>query len=105
MLSVTLRAGGTDSLSNASHFPSPLTSLTEEEQLFYSTVRQFAEESIAPAVRTMDNEQQFAPGLVDKMFELGLMGVEIPEALGGSGGSFFDAVLAIEAISTVDAAV
>jgi alkylation response protein AidB-like acyl-CoA dehydrogenase len=65
-------------------------------------VRQFAEETIAPLVRSMDDEQQLAPGLVGKLFELGLMGIEVGEELGGSGGSFFDAVLAIEAISTVD---
>ncbi len=53
----------------------------------------------------MDDQQQFAPGLVQKLFELGIMGIEIPEAMGGSAGSFFDAVLAIEAISTVDPAV
>ncbi|WP_348264099.1 acyl-CoA dehydrogenase [Telmatobacter sp. DSM 110680] len=93
------------SLSNKSYSPSPLTRLTEEEQMFYATVRQFAEETIAPAVRTMDDEQQFAPGLVSKLFELGLMGIEIPEDLGGAGGSFFDAVLAIEAIASVDPAV
>jgi butyryl-CoA dehydrogenase/short/branched chain acyl-CoA dehydrogenase len=92
-------------LSEKSHSPRPLTSLTEEEELFYTTVRQFALEAIAPNVRTMDEEQQFAKGLVDKLYELGLMGIEIPEALGGAGGSFFDAVLAIEAIATVDPAV
>lgn len=80
----------------------PLTQLSEEENLFFTTVRQFAEEAIAPVVRSMDDEQRFAPGLVEQLFELGLMGIEVPEALGGSGGSFFDAVLAIEAISTVD---
>ncbi|HWG22203.1 MAG TPA: acyl-CoA dehydrogenase family protein, partial [Terracidiphilus sp.] len=85
--------------------PSPLTQLSEEESMFYSTVRQFAEETISPLVRSMDDEQKFAPGLVDKLFELGLMGIEIPEEQGGAGGSFFDAVLAIEAISTVDPAV
>jgi butyryl-CoA dehydrogenase/short/branched chain acyl-CoA dehydrogenase len=53
----------------------------------------------------MDDEQQFAAGLVDKLYALGLMGIEIPEDLGGAGGSFFDAALAIEAISTVDPAV
>jgi butyryl-CoA dehydrogenase/short/branched chain acyl-CoA dehydrogenase len=53
----------------------------------------------------MDDEQQFAPGLVERLFALGLMGIEIPQELGGSGGSFFDAVLAIEAISTVDPSV
>ena len=93
------------SLSDKSHFHSPLTELTEEERMFFATVRKFAQETIAPAVRTMDDEQQFAPGLVKKLFELGLMGIEIPEELGGAGGSFFDAVLAIEAIAAVDPAV
>ncbi len=82
-----------------------LTSLSEEEQLFRSTVLQFAEESIGPLVRTMDEEQAFAPGLVARLFELGLMGIEVPEEFGGAGGTFFDSVLAIEAISTVDPAV
>jgi butyryl-CoA dehydrogenase/short/branched chain acyl-CoA dehydrogenase len=81
---------------------SPLTILSEDERLFYSTVKQFAEEAIAPQVRAMDDEQQFAAGLVGRLFELGLMSIEIPEELGGAGGTFFDAVLAIEAISTVD---
>lgn len=85
--------------------PSPLTQLSEEEQLFFNTVRRFAEDTIAPAVRSMDEEQAFAPGLVPKLFDLGLMGIEIAEAAGGAAGSFFDAVLAIEAISTVDPAV
>ncbi|HEY1986313.1 MAG TPA: acyl-CoA dehydrogenase [Terracidiphilus sp.] len=85
--------------------PAALTQLGEEETLFYSTVRAFAEEAIAPLVRTMDDEQQIAPDLIRKIFELGLMGIEIPEELGGAGGSFFDAAIAIEAISTVDPAV
>ena len=85
--------------------PPPLTQLSEDENLFYSTVRQFAEEAIGPRVRAMDDDQQFAAGLVKQLFELGLMGIEVPEELGGAGGSFFDAVLAIEAISTVDPAV
>ena len=83
----------------------PLTQLSEEEDLFFATVRKFAEETIAPKVQSMDSEQQFATGLVKQLFDLGLMGIEIPEALGGAGGTFFDAVLAIEAISTVDPAV
>src|SRR5580698_4452999 len=90
-------------LAYASH--PPLTQLSEEESLFYATVRQFAEETIAPLVQTMDSEQQFANGLLKQLSDLGLMGIEIPEESGGSGGSFFDAVLAIEAISTVDPAV
>ncbi|MGA8089176.1 MAG: acyl-CoA dehydrogenase [Terracidiphilus sp.] len=92
-------------MSDKRPFPSPLTYLTEEERMFFATVRKFAQETIAPAVRTMDDDQQFAPGLIKKLFELGLMGIEIPEELGGAGGSFFDAVLAIEAIATVDPAV
>jgi butyryl-CoA dehydrogenase/short/branched chain acyl-CoA dehydrogenase len=83
----------------------PLTQLSEEESLFYATVKQFAEETIGPLVRQMDADQQFAPGLVKQLFDLGLMGIEVPEKLGGAEGSFFDAVLAIEAISTVDPAV
>jgi butyryl-CoA dehydrogenase/short/branched chain acyl-CoA dehydrogenase len=83
----------------------PLTVLSEDERLFYSTVKRFAEEAIAPQVRAMDDEQQFAAGLVPRLFDLGLMSIEIPEELGGAAGSFFDAVLAIEAISTVDPAV
>ncbi|HTB98119.1 MAG TPA: acyl-CoA dehydrogenase [Terracidiphilus sp.] len=85
--------------------PSPLTQLSEEEQLFFSSVRKLADEKIAPNVRNMDEAQQFAPGLVQQLFELGLMGIEVPEDLGGAAGSFFDAVLAIEAIATVDPAV
>ena len=83
----------------------PLTQLTEEESLFYASVRTFAEETIAPLVGSMDEEQLFAPRLVEQIFELGLMGIEIPEEMGGAGGSFFDSVLAIEAISTVDPSV
>jgi alkylation response protein AidB-like acyl-CoA dehydrogenase len=82
-----------------------LTILSEEENLFYSTVRRFAEETISPHVQSMDSNQQFAEGLVRQLFDLGLMGIEVPEDLGGAGGTFFDSVLAIEAISTVDPAV
>ena len=85
--------------------PVPLTQLTEEEALFYATVKQFADEAIAPLVRTMDEAQQFDTQLVQQLFSLGLMGIEVPEPDGGAAGSFFDAVLAIEAISTVDPAV
>ena len=92
-------------MSLVTSIPSPLTSLSEEEKLFFSTVRAFADETLAPLTRGMDDAQQFAPGVVAKLFELGLMGIEIPEAYGGAAGSFFDAALAIEAISTVDPAV
>ena len=84
---------------------SPLTLLSEEEHLFYSTVLDFAQKTITPLVRTMDHEQHFDPSILRHLFELGLMGIEVPEEHGGAAGTFFDSVLAIEAISTVDPAV
>jgi butyryl-CoA dehydrogenase/short/branched chain acyl-CoA dehydrogenase len=83
----------------------PLTQLSEDEQLFRTTVREFADENIAPLVRQMDEEQHFAPGLIPQLFNLGLMGIEVPIEYGGSGGTFFEAILAVEAISAVDPAV
>ncbi len=83
----------------------PLTQLSEEESLFFSTVRQFARDAIAPLVSVMDEQQQIDAALVKSLFELGLMGIEVPEEYGGAAGSFFDAILAIEAISTVDPAI
>ena len=83
----------------------PASHLGEEERLFRDTVRQFAEDEIAPLARGMDESQQMDPGLIRKLFELGLMGIEIPEQFGGSGGTFFDTVLAVETISAVDPAV
>ena len=85
--------------------PAPLTQLSSEESLFFSTVRQFAQQTIAPLVRSMDEEQQFASGLIPQLFELGILGIEVSEDLGGAGGTFFDSVLAIQAISQVDPAV
>jgi len=80
----------------------PLTQLNEEERMFVSAVRRFANEQIAPHVREMDEKAQFRPELLKQFFELGLMGIEIPEEFGGQGGTFFQAVLAIEALATVD---
>jgi alkylation response protein AidB-like acyl-CoA dehydrogenase len=85
--------------------PSPLTSLTEEEQMFRDTVRQFAEERIAPLSHDMDQEAKLKPDLVHELFELGLMGIEIPEQYGGAGASFFSALLVVEELSRVDPAV
>ena len=62
-------------LSSHSHSHVPLTRLTEEEQMFFSTVRRFAEDAIAPVVRAMDDEQQLAHGLLQKLTELGLLGI------------------------------
>ena len=85
--------------------PAALTQLSEDEQLFRRTVREIALEEIAPLVRGMDESQQMNAGLVRKLFDLGLMGIEIPEQYGGAGGSFFEAILAVEEISAVDPSV
>ena len=85
--------------------PMALTQLSEEEQMFRDTVRRFAEEQIGPLVRGMDESQQMDSGLIKKLFELGLMGIEIPEECGGAGGTFFNAILAVEEISAVDPSV
>ncbi len=83
--------------------PEALTTLTEDEELFRSMVREFAEKEIGPHVATMDREMKIEPSLIPKFFELGLMGIEIPEEYGGAGSSFFMASLAVEEISRVDA--
>ena len=93
-----------DTLTNPS-VALPLTRLNEDEQLFRSTVRDFALENIGPLVRKMDEEQHFASGLIQQLFNLGLMGIEIPTEYGGSGGTFFEAILAVEEISAVDPSV
>jgi len=83
--------------------PLPLTVLTEEEELFRQTVRDFAESEVRPHVSEMDEAGKFRPELVAKFFDLGLMGIEVPEQWGGAGGSFFLATLAIEELARVDA--
>ncbi len=83
----------------------PLTHLSEDEQLFRDTVRRFAKEQIAPLVRGMDEAACLDKALLRQLFELGLMGIEIPEEYGGQGGNFFQCVLAIEELSAVDPAV
>src|SRR5579875_1122006 len=82
-----------------------LTQLSEDEQLFRETVRRFAQEQIGPLARSMDEAQQMDEELIQKLFALGLMGIEIPEEYGGAEGSFFEAILAVEEISSVDPAV
>src|SRR6202171_974293 len=81
--------------------PAPLTVLGEEERMFQSVVRRFARERIGPHVRAMDEAGVFRKDLLDEMFQLGLMGIEIPEEYGGQGGTFFQAVLAVEAVAAV----
>ena len=94
---------GTDVSSQAAG--APVTQLSEDEKLFADAVRGFARVEVAPLVRRMDEEQQIDTALVEKMFALGLMGIEVPEEYGGSGGSFFDVILAVELLSAVDPAV
>ncbi len=81
----------------------PLTRLSEEEELFRSTVRDFAESEIRPHVQEMDERGRFMPELITKFFELGLMGIEIPERFGGADGNIFLAAVAIEELARVDA--
>ena len=83
--------------------PAPLSLLSEEEELFRQTVREFAETEIGPYVQEMDAAAQMRPDLLAKFFELGLMGIEVPEQYGGAGGSIFLATLAIEEMARVDA--
>src|SRR5438445_3710756 len=83
--------------------PLPLTALTEDEVLFRDNIRQFAEEKIRPLVREMDEKAVFEHSLIDQFFALGIMSIEIPEQYGGGGGTFFEACLAVEEISKVDA--
>lgn len=85
-----------------SNYP-PLTQLSEEESMFRDAVREFAEEQIKPHVMEMDQKGEFRRDILDQFFELGLMGLDIPEAYGGTGGSFFMTILGIEELARVDA--
>jgi alkylation response protein AidB-like acyl-CoA dehydrogenase len=80
----------------------PLTVLTEDEVILRESVREFAEAQVRPLVREMDDHAKIPRELIDRLFELGVMGIEIPESHGGSGGTFFHAVLAVEELSRVD---
>src|SRR5260221_12128576 len=83
--------------------PQPLVALTDDEILFRDNVRQFADQALRPKVREMDEKGVFDRELIDQFFHLGLMGIEVPEQYGGAGGKFFEAILAVEEISRVDA--
>lgn len=80
----------------------PITSLTPDELILRDSVRRFAQEKIAPLVREMDEKQKIDPSLLPQLFDLGILGVEIPEQYGGFDGSFMGAILAVEEISAVD---
>jgi len=83
----------------------PLTVLGEEEAMFRDAVRQFAETEIAPRVHAMDEAPKMDESLIPQLFELGLMGIEVPERFGGAESSFFTAALVVEELSRVDASV
>jgi len=83
----------------------PLTKLTEEEELFRDTVRDFAEREVRPRVAAMERASAVDPALLAKCFELGFMGIDIPESHGGAGGNLLMTVLAVEELSAVDASV
>jgi alkylation response protein AidB-like acyl-CoA dehydrogenase len=83
----------------------PLTQLSEDEILLQQSVREFALAQIRPLVREMDEHAKFPKSLLTQLFDLGVMGIEIPEAHGGAGGRFFHAVIVVEELSRVDPSV
>ena len=89
----------------ADHRSLPLTDLSEDEKLFQETVRSFADEKIRPLVSKMDQEAKMPLDLIDACFELGLMGIELPESFGGASSTFFMSVLVVEELARVDASV
>jgi len=97
---ITFRA-----VEQAAENPVPLTRLTEDETLFRESVLEFAAREIRPLVREMDDQAKIPRALIDRLFEMGLMGIEIPDAYGGAGARFFHSVLAVEALSSVDPSV
>jgi short-chain 2-methylacyl-CoA dehydrogenase len=83
--------------------PRALTSLTDEESLFRQSVRELADREVRPLAPEMDEQGKFSADLIKQFFELGLMGIAIPEEYGGQGGSFFNSILAVEELSRADA--
>src|SRR5437870_11170372 len=86
-------------------FARPLTTLSEDEEMFRASVREFAEGEIRKRVEEMEEQGHLDASLMTQCFELGLMGIEVPEDYGGAGGSFFQAILAVEELSRIDASV
>jgi butyryl-CoA dehydrogenase/short/branched chain acyl-CoA dehydrogenase len=91
-----------DNVAIAGKVPPALTMLSEEEQMFSDTVRAFAQQTIKPHVRQMDEKGEFRHELIEEFFRLGLMSIAVPEEYGGSGGTFFQTILAIGELSAVD---
>jgi alkylation response protein AidB-like acyl-CoA dehydrogenase len=82
--------------------PAALTTLTDDERLLRQSVREFAQQELVPRARTMDEAAKIDPSLLPRLFDMGLMGIEIPERLGGGSGTFFHSVLVVEELSRVD---
>src|SRR5215210_8398690 len=85
--------------------PRPLTSLSEDEEMFRTSVREFAEGELRPRVEEMELRGSLDAALIKQCFDLGLMGIETPEEYGGAGASFFTAIIAVEELSRVDPSV
>ncbi len=83
----------------------PLTTLSEEEEMFRQAVRHFAEAEVRPRAKAMEQAGRYDEALLDKLFAMGLMGIDVPEEFGGAGGTFFQSILAVEELSRADAAV
>ena len=101
---VELPSVTTEHLTNSSS-PPALTRLTEDEHLFRHAVTEFAQREIRPLVREMDEHAKMPRTLIDKLFDLGVMGIEIPEEFGGGNATFFHAIVAVEALAQVDPSV
>jgi acyl-CoA dehydrogenase len=99
---ITSRRRQTVTTQHTEAAPQALTQLSEDERLFRDSVYEFAGREIRPLVREMDEQAKISPGLIGKLFDLGVMGIEVPESYGGAGASFFHSVLAVEAVSRVD---
>lgn len=89
-------------MTDATKLPFPLTRLSDDEQLLRTNVREFAKAEIAPLVREMDKEARIPRTLIDKLVDLGVMAIEIPETFGGAGGHFFLSIIAVEELARVD---
>ena len=83
----------------------PLTVLSEDEEMFRASVREFAEGELSPRVQEMDERGVLDPALIAQCFDLGLMGIETPEEYGGAGAGFFAAIVGVEELSRVDPSV
>ena len=82
-----------------------LSTLSDVEQVFREAVRDFSTSEIAPLVSQMDQTPEIDADLIPRLFELGLMGIEIPEEFGGAGSNFFTSVLVVEELSRIDPSV